>query len=264
MQRLYQRGFIDHGATGHIDEKRRWFHLSELRLAEQMPRVGRQGDVDTQEVGFAQDLVEGGAPAAERFHLRLRTARKIQKTHRKTRAAFRHRRADAAGPDDAEGLARHVDAAQERGRQAPPLAGAGKTVAFDDPARDAENQRPREIGNRVGENIGRVGNGNVATSGLREIDVVVADGDAGNNFEFWRRVEEFDIDAFTAPNDDAITGAHLRQEFIARQGSFFVMQKDLRAALAKQIHALSRYAARYQNLPNHAVILTTRDELVKL
>src|ERR1035441_7069205 len=40
--------------------------------------------------------------------------RKIQETHRKTGAAFCHRCADAAGPNDTKGLARHVDAPQLR------------------------------------------------------------------------------------------------------------------------------------------------------
>jgi len=51
----------------------------------------------------------------------------------------------------------------------------------------------------VSKHVGRVGNGDAAASGLREINVVVADGDTGNNLEFLVLRQEFDIDPFTTP-----------------------------------------------------------------
>jgi len=42
------------------------------------------------------------------------------------------------------------------------------------------------------------------------------------------------------------------------------MQADLRAALAKEIDALSRDAAGHKDVPTHAAILTIGSGLVKL
>ena len=56
---------------------------------------------------------------------------------------------------------------------------AHQPVALDDPAHDAEDQRPRQVGGGLGEHVRRVGDDDAALARGGDVDVVVADGDRG-------------------------------------------------------------------------------------
>ena len=115
--------------------------------------------------------------------------------HPEALAATRHRLPDPAPADDPERLVGEV--APEHVRRMPrrPAALADLALAFDDPARDREQQRERDVGGRVGQHVGRVADRDPALSRGLEVDVVGADGEVGDRAHARRGVEQVAVNA---------------------------------------------------------------------
>jgi hypothetical protein len=75
-----------------------------------------------------------------------------------------------------------------------PLAAPQLTLGLAETPRDAENQRPSEIGARVGEHIGRVGDKDAAGTAGLHVDVVVADRNVGDDPQVATGIQYFGID----------------------------------------------------------------------
>ena len=159
LQRPGQRRLVDDRAARRVDQIRRPLHPRERRLVDQVPRLGRQRHVQRDDVRRRQQAIErhrarcAGSAAG---------ARDVQRRACRTPPRARPRPADAAEADDAELLAAQLGAEHEVERPALPAAAPDQALAFGQPARDAEDQRPGEIGGRLGQHVGRVGDDDAA------------------------------------------------------------------------------------------------------
>ena len=64
-----------------------------------------------------------------------------------------------------------------------PPSGPHEPVPFGDSSRDVEDERPRDVGRRVGQDVRRVGDDDPARARRGDVDVVVADGDVRDDAE---------------------------------------------------------------------------------
>ena len=68
------------------------------------------------------------------------------------------------------------------------VAAADQPLAFANAPRDAEDQRPGQIGGRVGQHVRRVGHDDAALARGRDVDVVVADGGVRDDLQIAPRL----------------------------------------------------------------------------
>ena len=101
--------------------------------------------------------------------------RRVRDLHPECRRARRDGAADAADADQPELLAAQLRAEHEVERPAFPLAAPHQPLAFRQAPRDREDQRPGEVGHRLGQHIRRVGDDDAARPRVGNVDVVVAD-----------------------------------------------------------------------------------------
>ena len=98
-----------------------------------------------------------GAAARNSLHVR------VDDPHVRTPTARRATRLpDPAESDDAERLAAQLVAEHEVERPPLPGAASNQAIALADAARDVHDERPREIGGRLGQHIGCVGHDDAA------------------------------------------------------------------------------------------------------
>ena len=148
--------------------------------------------------------------------------------HAERRRLLGHRAADAADADEAELLAAQLHAEHVIERPAAPLAGAHHALAFAEPPRDREDQAPGEIGARVGQHVGRVGHDNAARAAGGDVDVVVADGDVGDDLQLRPGgIEHRGIDRFGEQADDRVLAADALQQLLARDRAAADVQIDI-------------------------------------
>jgi hypothetical protein len=95
--------------------------------------------------------------------------------------APRDRHADAAQADDAHARAAHL--ARQRHRPVRPGAAAHVAVGLDQPARDGEDERHRQVGDLVVEDVRRVRHGDAALARGGDVDAVVADAEHRDDLE---------------------------------------------------------------------------------
>src|SRR5207248_1333523 len=151
--------------------------------ADQMMRLGRIGHLQYHEIRLAQQLIEAYQRSIE---LELGFFRDtlpvvVEHSHFETGSAARDRLSDAAHADDTQCCVMHVDT--EPLLETPALPFAVTHAAFDlgDPARRAEHERPRKIRGAVVENTGRIRRDDTARSARRDVYIVIADRDVGDD-----------------------------------------------------------------------------------
>ena len=91
-------------------------------------------------------------------------------------------------------LPRSSRAEHEVERPPLPAAAPNQPIAFGDAPRDAEDQRPGEIGGRLGQHVRRVGDDDAALARRGDVDVVVADGDVRNDLQVAAGVDHRAVD----------------------------------------------------------------------
>ena len=179
LQRPRERGFVDNGPARRVDQICGALHLRQRLLVDQMVRLRRQRAVQRHDVG-------GGQQPIERHRRRARAGRAATgactpPTCRRP-APSRDGPRDAADADDAELLAAQLHPEHVVERPALPTAPRRThALAFAEPPRDGEDQRPGEVGARVGQHVRRVGDLDARARARRHVDVVVADGDIGDD-----------------------------------------------------------------------------------
>ena len=193
--------------------------MGEFARADQAARFGEQRDVQREEIGLREHRVaadEFGVQAL--FHFgggALGVV--VDDAHAEALRSPGDGLADAAEAQNAQRLAPDVGAAELVEVPACPLAGARERVAFDQAARDGEQQRPGEVGGGFVEHAGRVAGGDfVARAGV-EIDIVEADGDIGDDAQIRRGGEQFVVDFFREQADQRVFVRDAPQKFGARR-----------------------------------------------
>ena len=176
---------VDQLAAGGVDDPDAVAHLRDRLRVDRAARVVGQRQVQGQEVGAREDLVERRAldpQLAEPLGGDERVVR--DDLHLQTERAPRHLPADAAEAEHAEHLVRELDTAPLR---ALPAALDQRRVGLRDVARQREQQPDRVLGRRDDIRLGRVRDDDAAPGRRVDVDVVDSDAGAPDHLEARRR-----------------------------------------------------------------------------
>src|SRR5687768_4154538 len=150
-ERLEQRGLVDDTAAGDVHEERARLHASELGPADHPPGVGRERDVERDEVALGEDLVRVGEVDAlggeSSRALGAGMLDNADRAHAPCEAERRNPRPDRAEADDPEALASQVVAHELRLR---PVRVPQVAVRQDDAPGERDHQPERELGDGLG------------------------------------------------------------------------------------------------------------------
>jgi hypothetical protein len=151
--------------------------MRRILRADQVPGLRRKRHVQADEIRLAQQVLF--APVLEPqfpFH-RLRGALHVvvEDPHGESRRAPRHRLADAAHAEDAEGAVMDVVPNQKIDAPLGPLARVHEVVAFHDAAGRRQNQGERQVRGGVGQDVRGIRHQDPLAGGRRHVDVIEAD-----------------------------------------------------------------------------------------
>ena len=180
FQRRDQRRLVDHRAARDVDD--------DAARAERLQHVGI-------------DHLRGGGAAGHDHDQRIDVlrhlhqvrimlvgdgrrlvARMVEDRHQRGLEPAADRLADAAHADDADlAVAQRADA--QRIVLGLPQAGAHIAIGLDEFAQRRDQQSHRDVGDFLGQHVRRVGDDDVMLARIGEIDMVIADAEAGDDFE---------------------------------------------------------------------------------
>ena len=172
-ERFGEGRLVDDPAAGDVDDAQAGLGLEQQFAADQAGRLGGLGQVDGEEVGLGDDLVEGHQlDPAEARPLRRDVRVEGDEAHAEAAGSIGDELADPSEADDAERLVGELDAlplaalpspVDERGVRLRDVAGLG------------EQQRHRVLGGRDDVRLRRVDDHHTTGGGGVEVDVVEAD-----------------------------------------------------------------------------------------
>ena len=129
----------------------------------------------------------------------------VEDPHPEALRPSRQRLADPPEADDPERRAVDVGAEQQQRTPRLPVAVADVAVALGEPSGGGHQQRPGEVGGRLGQDARRVPDGDAARGAGRDIDVVEADGVVADDAKARPgRVEERVVDPVGEQGQDAV------------------------------------------------------------
>jgi len=193
FQRLDERLFVHHRAAADVNQECTALHLAQLARVDEMVRLLVVERVQRNEVTLAQQGIHVHILRPNLLRIRLRLQVAVENPHVEAARALRQCETDAAEPDDAQRLVVDVGAHQQRRRPPFVFAAAHVAVGLDDAPRDRHQQHPGQVGGRVVEYAGGVGDRNAALGRGRDIDVVVADGVVGDELQLRIAVHQHGI-----------------------------------------------------------------------
>ena len=231
LQRPRERRFVDDRPACRVDQIGRALHPRQRFLVDQMTRLRQQGNVQRHDVGRVQQAIEGDVFGAGQVDIaRLR----VDDAHAEDGRPRGNGASDATDADEPELLPVQLGAEHEIERPAFPRAAADNALAFSKPARDGENQRPGEVGNRLGQHVGRVGDDDTARRRVSDVDVVEADRNIGDDLQLRRGVDHRAIDCVGQQRHERILVSDPRAELVRCNGR----------VAAIEIHAACRFELR--------------------
>ncbi len=108
---LGQGGLVDDAPSGGVDQPEAGLGVGQKFLADEPGRLGRFRDVDGDEIGLADQVVEGHQFGSHRPRPLSRQVRVVRnQSHAESQCPLRDQGSDPAQADDPEGLAVHLDA----------------------------------------------------------------------------------------------------------------------------------------------------------
>ena len=113
---------------------------------------------------------------------------------------------------------------------------------FDDAARQAEDDRPGEVGRGLGEHVGRVGHHHAARAGRGHVDVVVSHGHGGHDAQVRSGLQHGVVHRVGEHRHERLLAAHPFGQGIASQRLAFV-QIDLARLLEARHRARGKTAS---------------------
>ncbi len=177
-------GLDDDRAARRVHEDDAVLHLRDRVLVHEAARLGRGRDVEADEVGPLEELVEVVHELGERVVRDLRVVR--EDLHPEGLRAAGDLGADQAGAHEAERLAEELGALELLLEEAAALE---PDVPLDDSARDREHERHRELRHGDRRRARRVLDVDAALAAGLDVDVVEADAAPDHELEV-RRVRE--------------------------------------------------------------------------
>ncbi len=177
VEGLHESRCIDDGAARRVDEQGAAFHQADLARADHAARLVGQLDVDADDVGGLQKVVERNEGEAE---LQRAISRRIEgpgvDVHADGVGESAHLRADGAGAEDAEGLAVQEDIV---GRL-PDAAAKLRGLKADAP-RGGQHQRQGMLGDDRSGQAGNIADDDAKLFGDGDVDGVGADAAHGDH-----------------------------------------------------------------------------------
>ena len=214
-QRGGQRDLVDDRTARGVDEDGRRLHPGKRGRPDEVPGLRRQVDVEGHEVGPRQELVHvHGLDAQGALLLERRRVGVVdQDGHVEATGSLGHLASDAAEADDADRGVVDVGAEQEQRAPGPPLAGPDVVVALRQAPGGGHQERPGEVGGRLGQDAGRVADGDAAARAGRHVDVVEADGEVADDPQAGTRgVEQLVVDPIGEQREEPVHAAHPLQQ----------------------------------------------------
>ena len=208
---VVERLLVDDAATGGVDEHEARLDLRQLLLADHAERLGRLRQVDGDEVGLFEQLVESDQLDA---HLGRTAGLDVgvvgDDLHAEGAEPLSDEDADAAQADDADGLLVELDAGV---LAALPLAVLQRGVGRSDVARGGQHERHGEL--RGGDDVGGRGvhDHHAGLGGRLDVDVVEADTGAGDHLQLLGGGEGLGVDLGRAAHQDGVDVGDGGQEF---------------------------------------------------
>ena len=210
LERGGERIEIDDLAAGGIHDDGGRLQLREGRSVDESAGLLRKRDVERDDVGRPQELVELDEPSSGRARRRLGREGVVgDHGHAESDRAARHLAADPAHADEAERLPAELAADELRPG---PLAGAHAAVRVDDTAEQGERQRHGVLGR--GDDVAkrRVHHVDAARGRGRDVDVVHPDAGPAHHLEGLGRVEDRGGHLRLAAHDEGVDVAEARRE----------------------------------------------------
>ncbi len=209
-ERRRERALVDDAAAGGVDDDDAAPHPAQRVLADQADRLGRARQVDGDDVGLLEELVEADQADAELRRARGGDVRVVgHDVHLEGLQPLRHQHADLAEPHHAEGLARELDAGEPR---AVPASGAQRGVGRRDPPGGGEHQADGVLGGGGDVRGGGVDDHHPGSGGGGDVDVVEADAGPGHHPQGGRGGEHLGVDLRGGPHQQRGGAGHLAQE----------------------------------------------------
>ena len=187
--------------------------MREHVAADQPERVGGLREVDGQEVGVADQLVERVDELHSELARPLLADERVvgDELHAERERPLRDEHADAPEPDDAERLAVELDTLPA----APvPLAALQVRVGLGDVASLRQQERDRVLGRRQHVRLWRVHHHDATARRGLDVDVVEADPGPADHDEVATRVEDGRGDLRRAADDQCRRARHRAQELV--------------------------------------------------
>ena len=219
LQRPGERLLVYHGAACGVDQIRRPLHACQRAFVDQVACLGHQGNVQRHHVRRIEQPIERDRRGVRQIDLTLLG---IHHAHPERRRPRRDGTADPSDAHQPELLASELGAEQEIEGPSLPVAASQQALAFRQPPRDGQNQRPREVGDRLGQHIGRMSDEHATRLRILDIDVVVPDGDVRHDLQIRCGIDHAAVDRVGQQGDDRVlvgdTRAKLRgrHPFVAR------------------------------------------------
>ena len=192
-----ERLFIHHFPPRGVDEKTRGLHAAEFRRANQVMRLGRERNVQAQEIRFTEQPFAVHVFGGKLFFNGLGDSvpRVIKNPHRKPAPASRHRLPDVSEAVKAERLSVDVRAVEELELPAVPASLADVAVPFYHAPRHRQQERKRQVSGGFLKRAGGARHRDAARRQGGEVEVVVPHAGVRQGAELWRVLEHLRGDA---------------------------------------------------------------------
>lgn len=186
LQQVRQRLLVHDLATGRVDEDRVGLHQGEPPARQEVIGRGRMRAIYRNDIHAGEHPVE--AVPIGRIQLLLDALRGgptvvVVDLETECPGAFRQRIADPAKSDDPEPLAADPLPQHPARRPAFELSRCDGPRSIHEPARNGHDERHREIRHVIGQDAGRVRDGDAAGIGGPDVDIVDAVAEIGDQLE---------------------------------------------------------------------------------
>ena len=258
LQHSDQLVLVDHLAARGVDDDGVRAQGAQAAGREQMVGRGRMRNVDRDDVHARQHLVERFPPRhVQLLLLMLGEAGAVVIVDRQAErlGAARDGVADVAHADDAEALAGDAAAQHPGRRPAGPFARGHDFRAFDDAARDGHDQRHGHVGGVVGQNAGRVGDGDAPAQRRGDVDIVDAGAEIGDQMQLLARLRDhMGVDAVGDGGDQHVGGLHRLDDLLRRHRRIVEIEAHVEQFAHARLDALGELAGDHNDrlLPGHS------------
>ena len=224
-ERPCQRGLINHRASRGVDQVRSPLHPRERLLIDQVFGLRRHRTVQRDDVGGREQPIERHLCGVGDIG---NGARRIGDRHAERRRLIGHRAPNPAKAHQTELLAPQLHTQHVIERPATPRTGANHAFALAKAPRNRQDQRPGEVGAGIRQDVRCVGDRDAARAARCHVDVVIADGDVGDDLQTRPGgVEHRGVDRVGQQAHDGIDTGDALQQFIARNRGAAGVQIDL-------------------------------------